>query len=130
MMADLSIQNEGNIYILRALTDAGKQWVAEHIPADAKTWSIDGVVVAPSAASRSAGQRRAGGGVDHRRNAGERQAVKPLAVSIQNDCFESVDETLKQQVAGRKLSLRRPHSLRVLSSEAVRNAFSTGTQWL
>jgi hypothetical protein len=45
MMADLSIQNEGNIYILRALTDAGKQWVAEHIPADAMTWSIDGVVV-------------------------------------------------------------------------------------
>jgi hypothetical protein len=31
MMADLSIQNEGNIYILRALTDAGKRWTAEHI---------------------------------------------------------------------------------------------------
>ena len=45
MMADLSIQNEGNIYILRALTDAGKQWVAEHIPADAMTWGVDGVVV-------------------------------------------------------------------------------------
>lgn len=44
-MADLSIQNEGNIFILRALTDAGKQWVAEHIPADAMTWGVDGVVV-------------------------------------------------------------------------------------
>lgn len=44
-MADLSIQNEGNIFILRALTDAGKQWVAEHIPADAQTWGPDGVVV-------------------------------------------------------------------------------------
>ena len=45
MMADLSIQNEGNIYILRAVTDAGKQWVAEHTPADAMTWGVDGVVV-------------------------------------------------------------------------------------
>lgn len=44
-MADLSIQNEGNIFILRALTDAGKQWVADHIPADAQTWGQDGVVV-------------------------------------------------------------------------------------
>jgi hypothetical protein len=45
MMADLSIQNEGNIYILRALTDAGKRWAAEHIPPDTMTWGVDGVVV-------------------------------------------------------------------------------------
>jgi len=44
-MADLSIMNEGNIYILFANSDAGKAWVAEHIPADAQRWGNNGVVV-------------------------------------------------------------------------------------
>jgi hypothetical protein len=43
-MADLSIQNEGNIYLLRALSDAGKTWIAEHIPADAQRFA-DAVAV-------------------------------------------------------------------------------------
>ena len=37
-MADLSIQNEGSIFLLRGLTDAGKAWIAEHIPDDAQTF--------------------------------------------------------------------------------------------
>lgn len=44
-MADLSIENHGSIFILRAISDDGKQWVADHIPADAQTWGRDGVVV-------------------------------------------------------------------------------------
>lgn len=35
-MADLSIENEGNIFMLRGLSEAGKAWIAEHIPADAQ----------------------------------------------------------------------------------------------
>lgn len=35
-MADLSIQNEGTIFLLRAHTDAGKEWIAKHIPDDAQ----------------------------------------------------------------------------------------------
>lgn len=37
-MADLSISNEGNIFLLRGLTDAGKAWIEENIPADAQTF--------------------------------------------------------------------------------------------
>lgn len=37
-MADLSIQNEGSIFLLRGVTDAGKQWIEEHIPVDAMTF--------------------------------------------------------------------------------------------
>jgi hypothetical protein len=35
-MADLSIQNEGSIYLLRGLSEAGKKWIAENIPDDAQ----------------------------------------------------------------------------------------------
>jgi len=35
-MADLSIQNEGSIFLLRSHSDAGKAWIAEHIPDDAQ----------------------------------------------------------------------------------------------
>ena len=38
MMADLSIQNEGSIFLLRGLTDAGRAWIAENIPDDAQTF--------------------------------------------------------------------------------------------
>jgi hypothetical protein len=44
-MSDFTIQNEGSIFILYANTDAAKQWVADHIPADAQTWGTNGVVV-------------------------------------------------------------------------------------
>jgi hypothetical protein len=37
-MADLSIQNEGSIYLLRGLTERGLSWIAEHIPADAQMY--------------------------------------------------------------------------------------------
>ena len=37
-MADLYIQNEGSIFLLRGLSDAGKAWIAEHIPEDAMTF--------------------------------------------------------------------------------------------
>lgn len=30
-MADLSIQNEGSIFLLRGNTDAGNVWIEEHI---------------------------------------------------------------------------------------------------
>lgn len=37
-MADLYIQNEGSIFLLRALTDVGREWVEQHIPDDAQTF--------------------------------------------------------------------------------------------
>ena len=37
-MADLSIQNEGSIFLLRGLSEAGKAWIAEHIPGDAQRY--------------------------------------------------------------------------------------------
>lgn len=42
-MADLSVENHGSIFLLRANTDAGITWIAEHIPDDAQTF--DSVVV-------------------------------------------------------------------------------------
>jgi hypothetical protein len=35
-MADLYIHNEGSIFLLHALTEAGRDWVADHIPEDAQ----------------------------------------------------------------------------------------------
>lgn len=37
-MADLCIENHGSIFLLRAESDLGHDWIAEHIPADAMTW--------------------------------------------------------------------------------------------
>lgn len=42
-MADLSIQNEGSIFLLRAHTDAGNAWIEQHIPDDAQ--SFGGAIV-------------------------------------------------------------------------------------
>ncbi len=36
-MTDLCVQNEGSIFLLRALSDAGREWIAEHIPDEAQT---------------------------------------------------------------------------------------------
>lgn len=35
---DLFVQNEGSIFLLHSLSDAGRNWVAEHIPEDAMTF--------------------------------------------------------------------------------------------
>ena len=35
-MADLSIQNEGSIFLLRSHSDAGKAWIEANIPDDAQ----------------------------------------------------------------------------------------------
>lgn len=42
-MADLSISNQGSIFLLRAESDAGREWIAEHIPDDAQ--SFGGAIV-------------------------------------------------------------------------------------
>jgi hypothetical protein len=36
--ADFQINDEGSIFLLLPLTEAGKGWVEEHIPEDAMTW--------------------------------------------------------------------------------------------
>lgn len=43
-MADLNIENHGSIFLLRALTDAGRVWVGDNLPEDAQTF-CGGVVV-------------------------------------------------------------------------------------
>jgi hypothetical protein len=43
-MADLYIHNEGTIFLLYALTVTGRNWVAEHIPADAQKFGLAIVV--------------------------------------------------------------------------------------
>lgn len=35
-MADLSVSNQGSIFLLRGVSDAGSTWLAEHIPDDAQ----------------------------------------------------------------------------------------------
>ncbi len=37
-MADLYVQNEGTIFLLRPLSAAGHEWIDEHIPADATVY--------------------------------------------------------------------------------------------
>lgn len=44
-MADLRLCNQGSIFILEADSDAGRDWIKEHIPADAIHWGKDGVIV-------------------------------------------------------------------------------------
>lgn len=44
MPADFTVQNEGSIFLLRPLTEAARDWVAEHIPADAQTFG-DAIVI-------------------------------------------------------------------------------------
>ncbi len=35
-MADLNITNHGSIFLLHPLTEAGEEWISEHIPEDAQ----------------------------------------------------------------------------------------------
>ena len=44
--ADLTFANHGSVWLLRADTDAGRDWIADHIPDDAQTWSGQ-IVVEP-----------------------------------------------------------------------------------
>lgn len=44
--SDLSIANHGSIMILTPVSDAGREWVSQHIPEDAMRWA-GGVVVEP-----------------------------------------------------------------------------------
>jgi len=41
---DFSLANRGSISILQPLTDAGREWIGEHIPSDALTW-CGGIVI-------------------------------------------------------------------------------------
>lgn len=43
-MPDLIVSDQGSIFLLRGATDAGKDWIADHIPADAQSWCGDIVV--------------------------------------------------------------------------------------
>jgi hypothetical protein len=43
-VTDFFIQNEGSIFLLHPLSDAGKEWVKEHIGDDAQTLG-DAVVI-------------------------------------------------------------------------------------
>jgi hypothetical protein len=45
-MADFLFQNHGSITILTPRSDAGRQWIDDHIPADATTW-CSGIVIEP-----------------------------------------------------------------------------------
>jgi hypothetical protein len=38
-MSDLSITDHGSIFLLRGLSEAGQDWIAEHIPADAQCFA-------------------------------------------------------------------------------------------
>src|SRR5258708_785534 len=35
---DFIVRNEGPIFLLQPLTDAGREWIADHIPEDSQTW--------------------------------------------------------------------------------------------
>lgn len=37
-MTDLTFTDHGSIVLLRADTEAGTEWIAEHIPEDAQSW--------------------------------------------------------------------------------------------
>lgn len=45
-MTDLTFTDHGSIVLLRADTDAGRDWIAEHINAQALTWAGQ-IVVEP-----------------------------------------------------------------------------------
>lgn len=43
-MTDLSVEREGNLFLLTANSELGKAWVDEHLPNDAMTWGRSVVV--------------------------------------------------------------------------------------
>lgn len=36
-LPDICVENHGSLYLLRSLTQAGQDWLDEHIPEDAQT---------------------------------------------------------------------------------------------
>jgi hypothetical protein len=36
--------DEGSIFILHVLTDAAREWAADHLPEDTMSWGSDGIV--------------------------------------------------------------------------------------
>lgn len=43
--ADLVVQDHGSIFLLTPRSDAGQEWIDEHIPADAQRWGVNSIVV-------------------------------------------------------------------------------------
>lgn len=43
-VADVSVENHGTLFLVRSQTDAGKQWMDEHLPEDAQMFG-DAVAV-------------------------------------------------------------------------------------
>jgi hypothetical protein len=37
-LSDLTVQNEGSLYLLRPVSDAGREWIGEYIPDGAQRW--------------------------------------------------------------------------------------------
>lgn len=44
-MTDLMVANHGSIFILTPVSDAGREWIGDHIPDEAMTWGAEGIVV-------------------------------------------------------------------------------------
>jgi hypothetical protein len=44
-MTDVRVINNGSIWTLNFLSEAGRQWRDDHLPDDAQTWGPNGVVV-------------------------------------------------------------------------------------
>lgn len=42
---DIEVRYEGSLVILLPKTDAGEDWMAEHLPEDAPPWGLKGVAV-------------------------------------------------------------------------------------
>ena len=45
MNTDFTVQNEGSILILYAVSEAAQGWVDEHLPEERQTWGQNGTVV-------------------------------------------------------------------------------------
>lgn len=44
---DFELHDHGSVCILFAKTKAAEAWVDEHLPADAQTWGVNGIVIEP-----------------------------------------------------------------------------------
>jgi len=45
MYPDLKVENHGSIFLLVPMSEAGDDWIDEHIPEDAMRWGASSVVV-------------------------------------------------------------------------------------
>jgi hypothetical protein len=44
-LPDLTVANFGSIFLLTPESELGREWVAQHLPADATTWGLGSIVV-------------------------------------------------------------------------------------